>query len=399
MAARGFRFQANLIPSTPLFALELHQAVSAAPQSADVTHGYWSAIDDLGEFGQMLRQGGGMASVVGPVPDDGGDLLVYLKQLRRIVEAPVDPNKSRIDGALARVEAVRAIALLRTYTYGKDFRLRPNATLEDFGPKIFKKPNALLDFVLGASYGASYKDLDKSEKVLAKTAGSASVTDSFGRTLVSQSESLGWPLRQLTAFKVGSSIWRSPEGVEGTPEEVALTMVCRPGETGSFCEGDSLKVLMKAACFAFLVKHNLFKDRADAARRYFEAQCTILVDRRSEIVDAIRVSRADVVEAALREILVVSPVGPGHRALDAKFMLELYMRLGPAGLAAIAEVFVQRPYDYRAGWPDLTLVSEKGVRFIEVKTKDRFHDSQVRFAREVAAPLGLQCEVVQLIAS
>lgn len=77
-------------------------------------------------------------------------------------------------------------------------------------------------------------------------------------------------------------------------------------------------------------------------------------------------------------------------------MLDLYSRLGAQGLASIAEVFVQNPYDYRAGWPDLTLAGEYGVRFVEVKTTDRFHESQVRFARDIAAPLGLRCEVAQL---
>lgn len=222
------------------------------------------------------------------------------------------------------------------------------------------------------------------------------MSDRLGRTLISQSEALNWPLLKLSAVKLSASTWRGPGGVEAGPESVALSMICRSDERGSFCEGDSIKVLMKAACFGLLVKHNLFQDRADAARRFFEAQCTILVDRRSEIVKSIQSSSADVVAASLREILAIAPIGACKRPLDAGFLLDLYTRLGAQGLAAIAEVFVQKPYDYRAGWPDLTLAGEGGVRFVEVKTTDRFHESQVRFARDIATPLGLRCEVVQL---
>ncbi|MDG2517380.1 VRR-NUC domain-containing protein [Lysobacter soli] len=338
-----------------------------------------------------------MASLVGTLPCDGGDLLEYLKQLRRIVEAPPGVGVSRVEGALARVEAIRAIVPLRTYSYDQHLKLRPSAILEDYGPKIFRTPQALLDFVLNAVYGASYKSLGKEEKAWAKAAGSESTSYTIGGTLSSQSDALGWPQLQLRAAKVRASTWRSPTGIEGGPETVALSMICRPSERGSFCEGDSVKVLMKAACFGLLVKHNMFHDRVDAARRYFEAQCTILVDRRSEIVGAIRSSNADAVASALDEILKIGPAASCDVPLDAGFMLELYARLSADRLAAIAELFVQRPYDYRAGWPDLTLVGEDGVRFVEIKTTDRFHESQVRFARDIAAPLGLRCEVIQLL--
>ena len=58
-------------------------------------------------------------------------------------------------------------------------------------------------------------------------------------------------------------------------------------------------------------------------------------------------------------------------------------------------MFFEKPYEYRAGWPDLTVVGDS-LRFVEVKTTDLLHESQIRFAKELALPLGLQCEVVQL---
>ncbi len=50
-----------------------------------------------------------------------------------------------------------------------------------------------------------------------------------------------------------------------------------------------------------------------------------------------------------------------------------------------------KPYEYRSGWPDLTVIDKSGVSFIEVKTTDSLHESKLRFAKEIAKPLGLVC--------
>ncbi|WP_312779311.1 hypothetical protein, partial [Escherichia coli] len=35
------------------------------------------------------------------------------------------------------------------------------------------------------------------------------------------------------------------------------------------------------------------------------------------------------------------------------------------------------PYQYRSGWPDLTLVYENCIEFVEVKTTDNLHKTQL----------------------
>ena len=49
------------------------------------------------------------------------------------------------------------------------------------------------------------------------------------------------------------------------------------------------------------------------------------------------------------------------------------------------------------GWPDLTLLRGTELKFVEVKTTDRLHGSQVDTYLNVAVPLGLKFEIVQLI--
>lgn len=55
----------------------------------------------------------------------------------------------------------------------------------------------------------------------------------------------------------------------------------------------------------------------------------------------------------------------------------LFCALGGSALRAITEAVAEDPYRYRAGWPDLTLVRGDDMLWIEVKTTDRLHMSQI----------------------
>ena len=58
-----------------------------------------------------------------------------------------------------------------------------------------------------------------------------------------------------------------------------------------------------------------------------------------------------------------------------------------------------RPYDYRAGWPDLTLYRENELLLIEVKTaKDKFHESQLRILENFITPLSIPFNVTKIVA-
>lgn len=44
---------------------------------------------------------------------------------------------------------------------------------------------------------------------------------------------------------------------------------------------------------------------------------------------------------------------------------------------AIAKKISESPYTYKNGWPDLTLIKEGKLTFVEVKTNDKLHESQL----------------------
>jgi hypothetical protein len=62
--------------------------------------------------------------------------------------------------------------------------------------------------------------------------------------------------------------------------------------------------------------------------------------------------------------------------LTEKALLGLFRVLGRERLYAIASIFAQDPYRFRAGWPDLTLWQGEEIRFAEVKAiGDRLRSS------------------------
>ncbi len=78
--------------------------------------------------------------------------------------------------------------------------------------------------------------------------------------------------------------------------------------------------------------------------------------------------------------------------------LELFEHLGRERLHDIAEVFSRDPYEYRKGWPDLTLWRDGEVVFKEVKAPgDQLHASQRKTIRDVLVPLGYSVTIVDVV--
>lgn len=215
--------------------------------------------------------------------------------------------------------------------------------------------------------------------------------------LTQQCAACGLSVETIAARRTADSkLWEHSAALYKDPEEVALSFYKRRGYDGCWCEGGTLNLLMKSASFPVLVRYNSFADRQDARRRYFEAQCTILAAKGTEILDAIATASLGQVSLAAMEILRDPAIRQYYPRVRLEFLLTLWKTLGPARLAEIARIFLSRPYDYRAGWPDLTLVGNDGLRFVEVKTTDLLHESQLRVFEMFAKPLALNFSVAHV---
>lgn len=120
---KGYRFCATLQLRTPLTVLRMHGREIAAdsdiPAVAALWHGTWlpiiktwaelGAAADLPEFEPTT-----MASEVGPVPVDGGELLQLLIRIREVVEAdgPLPTRRQQLEALLMVLPQQHFIGLL-----------------------------------------------------------------------------------------------------------------------------------------------------------------------------------------------------------------------------------------------------------------------------------------------
>jgi hypothetical protein len=215
-------------------------------------------------------------------------------------------------------------------------------------------------------------------------------------TLSDQCIDIGWSLTEILAQKYDKRLWSLDGGPAGLPEEVVGQMFVASGGSVSYCEGGSALLLMKAAALEALARMNPFGDRGDAIARYLEAQMTILAEHTAEIVDTVRNISSDALARNVNELVTNARLCSFFPRVSEVFMLELFHHLGRDKLADILLAFSAAPYDYRAGWPDLIVIQSGDMKLIEVKTSDKLLDSQLRFARGIASPMGFDCGVVRL---
>lgn len=92
-----------------------------------------------------------------------------------------------------------------------------------------------------------------------------------------------------------------------------------------------------------------------------------------------------------------------HPHLTLEALLDLYGILVNERVHQIASVFAKAPYDYRSGWPDVTLwkpatsLQEGAIAFKEVKApEDKIRTTQRRIITDILLPLGFDVELVEV---
>lgn len=164
---------------------------------------------------------------------------------------------------------------------------------------------------------------------------------------------------------------------EGKPEHALLKYFENLGYVGSFIEGYTFLTVLKALMLDKLAELNTFNDRNDACTRYLEAQLTIHQNKLSEIINSIGSTTKKKYLSNLREIFEQSFIQREYPSLSFECCEALFDAIETETFIAVAKKFSEDPYSYRSGWPDLIIVKGSEVRFIEVKTTDKLHNSQL----------------------
>ncbi len=217
-------------------------------------------------------------------------------------------------------------------------------------------------------------------------------------------EKLGISYVEIPLSRGPQKNWTCPQsGRFLSVEEAALAHFRMDGWRGYSGEGGLLLNLIKAMSFKNVAPRN----RATYIEALYAQNVAFSEDRFSVARLLEQVANADrhVVESnfdlmASRETLVVQYEGfssasstsmldffPG---LERWMFVELLAVAGNALLHRIASKFAQAPYEYRRGWPDITMWRSDELRFVEIKAPgDRLHESQRTIINEFAKPLGL----------
>ncbi|MCP3429551.1 VRR-NUC domain-containing protein [Opacimonas viscosa] len=171
--------------------------------------------------------------------------------------------------------------------------------------------------------------------------------------------------------KIGVDLKEIELDYSARPEDATLEYFKKQGFVGSSNEGITVQTVLKALMLDKLAEVNTFQDRSDACCRYLEAQFTTHKDISREIISTIKDVSPKSFKKNIREILSQSFISSEYPELSEEVCIALFEAIDVEVFISLAERFSEDSYNYRSGWPDLTLVRGKEVRFVEVKTHNK----------------------------
>lgn len=178
------------------------------------------------------------------------------------------------------------------------------------------------------------------------------------------------------------------------PEIDALNHFLAQGFVGAYCEGGPALLLIRAAALDVLAQFNIF-GRSDACTRFTEAQFIIYKESSELILNAIRNTDVAQIIRNFKEIYMYPQIPKYYPGLTADIMSSLFAAIGAERLSQIAAAIMENP-SCRSGWPDLTMVNGSNMLWVEIKTTDRLHISQIMTIFRMKPLLPGDVRVVQL---
>lgn len=177
--------------------------------------------------------------------------------------------------------------------------------------------------------------------------------------------------------ELGLKLEKLKLGYSDRPESAVLEHYRKLGYTGVSCEGIGILTILKALMLDKLAELNPFNDRDDSCTRNLEAQFTILEYKTNEIIPTIKTTTRDTFISNFREIIEKPFISLEYPELSIDFASALFDATDKKTFVNVANKIAEDPYTYRNGWPDLTLIKGAEVLFVEVKTTDKLHESQL----------------------
>ncbi len=192
------------------------------------------------------------------------------------------------------------------------------------------------------------------------------------------------------------------------PEFDLMEVYRNDGWLSCFAEGGSIFVLLYAIWYDTLLPYVMEKNNNDLDYVEYDMYNVYsynlyldnIPDSRSKLLQAIQgISRKQVATNydKIESLQYSDTWFPyGYHGISKSLILQLFDLLGRHRLERIASVFLEDRYLFSKGWPDLTLVRENDVRFVEVKTTDKLHFSQLIVMPTMQQEADLDFEIVKI---
>jgi hypothetical protein len=208
------------------------------------------------------------------------------------------------------------------------------------------------------------------------------------------------PLReQCRAISIGIST--SPWDLTSTPEIYCYNAFAQQGHVGSYCEGGGFGAAIKALCLDALTEASIFfgtciDAREDACLKGVVGLAHIEKAKLETVLKQIQQTSKEKYLAAFSEIISYSLIREWYPGLSLEFADALFDAVPKAHFERLAR-WVSKAPEHRNGWPDLTLVKDGRLKFIEVKTTDKLHHGQFVTIPALISEIGADISVLQLV--
>lgn len=165
------------------------------------------------------------------------------------------------------------------------------------------------------------------------------------------------------------------------PEIWASRQYSQQGFPNAYCEGGAIGTVIKALSLDALTRTSYFygtcvNPREDACLKGVVTLARKNENELNEIIEDIHQTDRQKYLKACEEILSYPATREWYPGLELEFLDAMYDALTKEEYERIARWIALEP-EYRNGWPDITLVGNKEVYFVEVKTTDKLHRSQL----------------------
>lgn len=225
------------------------------------------------------------------------------------------------------------------------------------------------------------------------------------RSITKAAELLGISVENVYLESNGDGAWRLPAKNQWKSVEDAVLDFYRENGWGGFSgEADTILTTLKAASFSLLPTRfrSTFIEAIYAQNLAFSHDKVPVDEPIRNIENSTREQIIHNLSVMYSPEVLTTEWGtndtnhatffPNVTPEDA---LQLYDVLGKGRLTQIAREFAKSPYDYRKGWPDLTLFRGNELMFVEVKTMtDTIRASQRKTVSDVLVRLGLAVHIV-----